>query len=171
MCAPVDRIKHLRSPHSGWRRCLHMVFSGSFLLGELYTFYFFSSVTLQSWHQPRIVSKSCKWMQLKYCLSWCGVQMEPYWVERFVCLVRKVRIRLHFITLNDTGMLLLNWWKKCRNGKIIMFFPSNYLNVFFIFFLFVGLVCLIISVSSITLWRRCLLSTCKTLGHRTQLKF
>lgn len=44
-----------------------------------------SSMTLQSWLQPRIVSKSCKWMQLRYCLWSYVVQMEPYWIGRF-CL-------------------------------------------------------------------------------------
>lgn len=98
MSAPVDCIKHLMSPNEGWKRCFRAVLSGSFLRGELHTFYILYSVTLQSWLQPRIVSKSCKWMQLRYCLSSYIVQRDPYWVERFAGPMRKVRRRLNFIT-------------------------------------------------------------------------
>lgn len=48
MSAPVDCIKRVMSPNEGWRRCFHEVLSGSFLRGELHTFYILYSVTLQS---------------------------------------------------------------------------------------------------------------------------
>lgn len=85
--APVGRVNHLMPPNLGWGSCFPRVFSGPPLPGESHTFYFSPSVTSQSWLQPRIVSKSCKWMQWRYCLWSYIAQMEPCWIE--VCLPRE----------------------------------------------------------------------------------